>query len=210
MAHGGTEANLFAAYLGRERYPDAVLYASAEAHYSIPKITRLLRLPHVAVDTGADGAMSLDALVREVRVRSDRAAVVVATVGSTGRGAMDDAHRIRRVVSKAGVHRVFIHSDAAFGGMLAAFGRPPRPWAFADGADSVSISGAQDHRLAGAQQRRPGPLRGRAVGSDDDTISGSRDALSPVLLWYALRGLGREGLARRIHRCLEVTDHAIR
>ncbi|MEV1121966.1 hypothetical protein AB0I91_43510 [Actinosynnema sp. NPDC049800] len=86
VAHGGTEANLFAAYVGRERYPDAVLYASAEAHYSVPKIARMLRLPHVPVDTGADGALSLDALARELGQRSDRAALVIATIGSTGRG----------------------------------------------------------------------------------------------------------------------------
>lgn len=187
VAHGGTEANLFAVYLGRERYPDAVLYASAQAHYSIPKIARLLRLPHVAVDTGPDGAMSLDALARDMRDRSDRASVVVATIGSIGRGAMDDVPGIRRVASQAGVPGLSVHSDAAFGGMPAAFGRPPRPWAFADGADSVSISG---HKIVGSPVpssvvlARSADVRAirqpdAAVGSDDDTISGSRDALSP-------------------------------
>ena len=218
VAHGGTEANLFAAYLGRERYPDAVLYASAEAHYSVPKIARLLRVPHVAVDTGPDGAMSLDALARDMGERSDRAAVVIATIGSTGGGATDDVPGIRRIAAQVGVNRLFVHSDAAFGGMLAAFGRPPMPWAFADGADSVSISG---HKIIGSPVpssvvlARSADVRAirqpdAAVGSDDDTISGSRDALSPVLLWYALRRLGREGLALRVHRCLEVTDHAVR
>ncbi|MEU4742424.1 histidine decarboxylase [Actinosynnema sp. NPDC023658] len=218
VAHGGTEANLFAAYLGRERYPDAVLYASAEAHYSIPKISRLLRLPHVAVDTGTDGAMDLDALTHDMRARSDRAAIVIATIGSTGRGAVDDIPGIRRVAAQVGVRGLFVHSDAAFGGLLAAFGRPPRPWAFPDGADSVSISG---HKIIGspvpssivlarAEDVRMIRQPDAAVGSDDDTISGSRDALSPVLLWYALRVLGREGLVRRVQRCLEVTDHAVR
>ncbi|MCC8242723.1 histidine decarboxylase [Saccharothrix luteola] len=218
LAHGGTEANLFAAYVGRERYPDAVLYASAEAHYSVPKIARMLRLPHVPVDTGADGAMGLDALARELGQRSDRAALVIATIGSTGRGAMDDVPGIRRVAAEAGVPGVFVHSDAAFGGALAAFGRPPRPWAFADGADSVSVSG---HKIIGspvpssvvlARTADVGTVRqpDAAVGSDDDTVAGSRDALSPLLLWYALRRLGRDGLARRVGHCLEVTDHAVR
>ncbi|MFE9750154.1 histidine decarboxylase [Saccharothrix saharensis] len=218
LAHGGTEANLFAAYVGRERYPDAVLYASAEAHYSVPKMSRVLRLPHVPVETGADGDMSLDALAHELGQRSDRPALVIATIGTTGRGAMDDIPGIRRVAAETGVPGVFVHSDAAFGGALAAFGRPPRPWALADGADSVSISG---HKIIGSPVpssvvlARAADVRairqpGAAVGSDDDTIAGSRDALSPLLLWFALRRLGRDGLARRVGHCLEVTDHAVR
>ncbi|MEU4742425.1 hypothetical protein AB0G02_18445 [Actinosynnema sp. NPDC023658] len=96
---------------------------------------------------------------------------------------------------------MFVHSDAAFGGAPAAFGRPPRPWAFADGADSVSISG---HKIVGSPVpssvvlARTADVRairqpGAAVGSDDDTIAGSRDALSPLLLWRGLRRLGRDG-----------------
>jgi histidine decarboxylase len=215
IAHGGTEANLFAAYLGRERHPDGVLYSSAEAHYSAPKIARVLRMPHVIVDLDEQGTMDLGALEAEVR-RRGAPAVVIATVGTTSRGAIDDIPGIRRAASRGGAPGVFIHSDAAFGGPLAAFGAPARPWAFPDGADSVSISG---HKMIGspvpssvvlaraadvAAIRRPGV----AVGSDDDTISGSRDALSPLLLWYTLRRLGRDGLARRVRHCLEMTDYA--
>lgn len=217
LAHGGTEANLFAVYVARERYPEGVLFASREAHYSMPKIARLLRVPYVAVDVADDGAMDLAALGREIGSRGGPA-IVAATVGTTGRGAVDDIPGVRRVCSDAGVEEVFVHSDAAFGGPLAEFGEPRRPWSFPDGADSVSVSG---HKLIGSPLpssvvlvrdvdaeavRRPGV----AVGSDDDTIGGSRDALSPLLLWYALRGLGREGLAGRVRHCLEVTDHAVR
>ncbi|MFI9005736.1 histidine decarboxylase [Actinosynnema sp. NPDC053489] len=217
LSHGGTEANLYAVYVARERYPDAVLFASREAHYSVPKIARLLRVPLVEVAVDDDGAMDLGELGREIGDRG-APAIVVATVGTTSRGAYDDIPGIRRAASAAGVDDVFVHADAAFGGPLAAFGDPPRPWAFPDGADSVSVSG---HKMIGSplpssvvlvraadadRVRTPGV----AVGSDDDTIGGSRDALSPLLLWYALRGLGGDGLARRAHRCLEVTGHAVR
>ncbi|MEU7476517.1 histidine decarboxylase [Lentzea sp. NPDC042327] len=217
LAHGGTEANLFAAYVARERYPDGVLFASREAHYSMPKIAKLLRMPYVAVDVDERGVLDLAALGHEIGSRGVPA-VVVATIGTTGRSAVDDIPGIRRAATDAGVDRVFVHSDAAFGGPLAEFGRPRRPWSFPDGADSVSISG---HKIIGSPLpssavlvrevdadaiRRPGV----AVGSDDDTIGGSRDALSPLLLWYALRGLGRDGLAERVRHCLEVTEHAVR
>lgn len=217
LAHGGTEANLFAVYVARERYPDGVLFASREAHYSMPKIARLLRMPYVAVDVDDGGSMDLAALGREIGSRGVPA-IVVATIGTTGRGAVDDIPGIRRAASDAGVDEVFVHSDAAFGGPFAEFGQPRLPWSFPDGVDSVSISG---HKIIGSplpssvilvravdadEIRRPGV----AVGSDDDTIGGSRDALSPLLLWYALRALGRDGLAERVRHCLEVTEHAVR
>ena len=217
MANGGTEANLFAVYVARERYPDAAFFVSREAHYSAPKIARLLRVPYVVVDVDGEGAMDLAALRREID-RTGGPAIVLATIGTTGRGAIDDVPGIRRIASEVGAGEVFVHADAAFGGPLAEFGRPRRPWSFADGADSVSVSG---HKMVGSPVpssvvlvrdadaeaiRRPGA----AVGSDDDTIAGSRDALSPLLVWYALRGLGRDGLAARARRCLEVTDYAVR
>src|SRR5687768_8767706 len=34
---GGTEGNLYGVYLGSQKYPDAVLYATQDAHYSIFK-----------------------------------------------------------------------------------------------------------------------------------------------------------------------------
>jgi histidine decarboxylase len=218
IAHGGTEANLYAAYVARERYADATLYASAGAHYSVPKIARILRLPFVPVATDADGALDLAAFRRELRGRAGRPAIVIATVGTTGRGAMDDIPGIRRAAEEAGVREVFIHSDAAFGGPLAEFGDPRRPWAYPDGADSVSVSG---HKLIGSPLpssvvlvpeagMRAISQPDAAVGSDDNTISGSRDAVSPLLLWYALRRMGRDGLARRARRCLEVTGYATR
>ncbi|MEU4967024.1 hypothetical protein ACH4RA_17675 [Streptomyces smyrnaeus] len=47
-----------------------------------------------------------------------------------------------------------------------------------------------------------------AVGAEDDTISGSRDALCPILLWQELRRFGRQGLAERVRRCVRVAEYA--
>ncbi|WP_381560254.1 histidine decarboxylase [Streptomyces eurythermus] len=216
VTNGGTESNLFGAYLGRERYPDAVLYASAEAHYSIPKIARLLRMDHQPVATDAEGAMDLRALEAACRTHAPRAAVVVATIGTTGKGAVDDLPGLRHVLETAGVERVHLHADAAFGGLLAALAPRPRPWGFDAGADSIAISG---HKMIGAPVpcgivlARPDHVEGiraddAAVGADDDTISGSRDALSPLFLWYELRRLGRDGLTRRVRHCLRTAEYA--
>ncbi len=46
------------------------------------------------------------------------------------------------------------------------------------------------------------------IGSVDTTISGSRNGFTPLLLWYAIRSLGLEGLQRRIHDSLAVAAYA--
>ena len=51
----GTEGNLWALYLGREALPDATLVYSAEAHYSIPKAARILRIPAADLCGGGHG-----------------------------------------------------------------------------------------------------------------------------------------------------------
>ena len=40
----GTEGNIWALYLAREALPEAMLIHSPEAHYSIPKAARILRM----------------------------------------------------------------------------------------------------------------------------------------------------------------------
>lgn len=216
LTSGGTESNIFGVYVARERFPDAVLYASEEAHYSLPKIGRLLRMPYVAVSTTPEGTMDTAALARELEANPGRAAVVTVTIGTTGRGAVDDLPAVRRTLLDAGVERFRIHADAAFGGLLAEFGPDPVPWGLAAGAHSLAISG---HKVIGspipcgvvlAQADDVERIREErvAVGSDDDTITGSRDALSPLILWYQLRALGRAGMTDRVRHCFETTDYA--
>ncbi|EWC64176.1 Siderophore biosynthesis L-2,4-diaminobutyrate decarboxylase [Actinokineospora spheciospongiae] len=218
LTSGGTESNTFAVWVARERHPDAVLYASAEAHYSLPKLARLLRMPHVAVRTRPDGTLDTTALVGELARHPGRAAVVAVTIGTTGRGAVDDLPGVRRALAAAGVERSWVHCDAAFGGILAEFGDEAIPWNLASGADSVAMSG---HKVIGCPvpcgvvlvpEADVATIRaeGVAVGSDDDTITGSRDALAPVLLWHELRRLGRRGVADLARRCHRTAAHAQR
>ncbi|WP_431981725.1 histidine decarboxylase [Streptomyces qinglanensis] len=216
LSSGGTESNIFGAYLGRERHPDAVLYASAEAHYSIRKIARVLRMDYAEVDVLPDAAMDLEHLGARCREHAGRAAVVVATIGTTGQGAVDDLVGVQEVLRRVGVERWHLHADAAFGGPLAALGSPRRPWGFADGADSIAVSG---HKMVGcpvpcgivlARAAHVTGIRQSdvAVGADDDTISGSRDALAAALLWRELRRLGRSGLTARVRHCVRMAEYA--
>lgn len=46
----GTEGNLHGLLVGREVFPDGVMYASADSHYSVFKAARMYRVRCVKVD----------------------------------------------------------------------------------------------------------------------------------------------------------------
>ncbi|WP_165975363.1 histidine decarboxylase [Actinomadura rubrisoli] len=218
ITNGGTESNIFGVRLGIRRYPDAVFYASADAHYSVDKFAALFSMDVTKVDVGADGGMDIEALADACRRHPGRPAVVLATVGTTMTGAADDVAAIRPALRRAGVERLHLHVDGAFGGLIVPFIDGYGPWAFDAGADSVAVSGhkmiglpvpsgivlARREQLEGVRHYLP------QVDTDDHTLTGSRNGLNPLLIWWALRRLGRDGLAERARHCLDIAEYAER
>lgn len=209
---GGTEGNLWGLYLARERLGDAVVVTSKAAHYSVRKSARLLRMDVAAVETSPGGEVAYGALksaLDDVASRK-KAAIVVANVGTTMTGAVDDLACIHEAIGRSRV-RAFVHADAALAGLLLPFvldGR--RGKFFALGADSVSVSG---HKILGTTHpcgvvvtRRDLVESVRAsveyIGGFDATISGSRSGLAPLALWHAIRALGHEGLRKIAWSCI--------
>ena len=47
------------------------------------------------------------------------------------------------------------------------------------------------------------------IGSMDTTISGSRNALTPLFLWYALSRMGKSGLVKRAMDSLSIAEYAV-
>ncbi|WP_176960180.1 histidine decarboxylase [Lentzea jiangxiensis] len=214
VTSGGSENNLFGIHVGRERLPDAPLYYSTTAHYTVERTARLLRMEPVPVASTRDGSIDLAALRAACERRPGRGAVVVATVGTTVAGGIDSLPGVLRAVEPAGEHH--LHVDAALGGLVAAFAPNPPGWGFDAGADSVAISG---HKLIGtpvpcgvvlARAELVGtPAEVEYLSAEDSTLACSRSALAPALLWYALRRLGHRGLAARVHRCLDTAAYAV-
>ncbi|MEU4483230.1 hypothetical protein AB0F68_35080 [Micromonospora sp. NPDC023966] len=64
LTSGGTAGNPYALYLARARFPGALVYHSAEAHYSLPKCVDILGLDSVVVRTDERGEMDYDDLAR--------------------------------------------------------------------------------------------------------------------------------------------------
>ncbi len=216
LTSGGTEGNLYALYLARARFPKALVYYSADAHYSVPKCLDILGLDSVTIRTDERGEIDYDDLARMIDQHRDRPAIVVATCGTTMTEAADDVPRIRGILARAAV-RYHLHVDGALAGV---------PLALADGrsalrldstVDSVSISG---YKFLGTPvpcgvvltRRTLQQQLGQApnyTATVDTTISGSRSGHPALLLWYAIRSLGHAGLRERADRARELAAYAV-
>jgi histidine decarboxylase len=95
--------------------------------------------------------------------------------------------------------------------MILPFVDDPPPWHFGAGADSISISG---HKMIGsplpcgvAMVRRTHMERiSRSVeyvGALDTTISGSRSAITPLMLWYAFRAQSDDAFRELVGESLQ-------
>jgi histidine decarboxylase len=215
---GGSEGNLYALHTARSLHPAGVVYHSAAAHYSVQTAVQLLGLPACQISVDAAGRMDYDDLARRVAANGSRPAIVVATVGTTMTEAVDDVRCIAYVVRNGPSSGSFIHADAALAGLPLALCDPQmRPGMdFADGADSVTISG---HKFLGS----PVPCgvvvtlnrhRGLApevdyTASPNSTLGCSRSGHAPLVLWYALRRLGIDGLRRRAEESRRLARHLI-
>ena len=86
LTSSGTTANLEALWISREIAPGKAIAHSTDAHYTHSRMGEVLGVETVGIATEADGRMSLDALERELA--TGRFGVVVATLGTTGLGAV--------------------------------------------------------------------------------------------------------------------------
>ena len=217
VTSGGTEGNMYGLYLARELHPEGMLYFSEEAHYSILKIARILNMPHTTVKRRTDGEIDYDDLRDMLTVHRDRPAIILATIGTTMRGAVDDIPAIRQIIDELNIGEHYIHADAALSGMILPYVDDPQPFGFDAGIDSISISG---HKLIGAPlpcgivvtRKHLVETLGRAVeyaGIHDTTLSGSRNGLTPLMLWYAINHHGEEVWRETVRGMLNTAEYAV-
>ena len=218
VTSGGTEGNMYGLYLARELHPEGMLYFSEEAHYSILKIARILNMPHTTVKRRTDGEIDYDDLRDMLTVHRDRPAIILATIGTTMRGAVDDIPAIRQIIDELDIGEHYIHADAALSGMILPYVDDPQPFGFDAGIDSISISG---HKLIGAPlpcgivltRKHLVEILGRAVelvGVNDTTLSGSRNGLTPLMLWYAINRYGEHEWRETVRGMLDTAEYAVK
>jgi histidine decarboxylase len=216
VTNGSTEGNLYGLYLARELLPEGIVYFSQDSHYSVSKNLHFLNMRHIMIRSQPNGEMDYEDLRETLKIRRDAPPIIFANVGTTMKEARDDIVVIRSILDDLAIEKRYIHCDAALCGGYAAFLDPPPAWDFEDGADSIAISG---HKFLGSPIPCGIVLARRAhvdrighsvayIGSVDTTISGSRNGFTPLILWYAIRSLGREGMKRRTERSLQTAAYA--
>ena len=217
VTSGGTEGNMYGLYIAREMFPDGVVYFSQDTHYSVVKILRVLKARNIMIKSLDNGEIDYDDLHETIRINRDTPVIVMANIGTTMKGAVDDVSRVGEILDDLAITSSYIHADAALSGMILPFVDDPQPYGFDAGFDSVAVSG---HKMIGsplpcgvALTRQEYVSRiARSieyVGVLDTTLTGSRSALTPLMMWYAFRERGLDGFRDTVAGCLEVVEYAV-
>ena len=218
VTNGGTEGNMYGLYLARELYPKGVVYYSQDTHYSVSKNIRMLGMEHIMIKTRSSGEMDYDDLYAMMSTWRSAPPIIFANMGTTMKEGVDDIYKIKEVLNNLAIPEYYIHVDAAMSGMTLPFIEKAPHYDFADGIQSVSISG---HKLIGsplpcgivlALKSNVGRIA-RAieyVGTLDSTVSGSRNGYTPILLWYAIKSHGFNGFKRLVRGCVRTAEYAVK
>ncbi len=111
LCSGGTMANLEALWVAGQLKPEEAIAASEQAHYTHQRISDVLKLPFRAIPCHSNGQMDIAAL--ENILQTEKIALVVATIGTTGTGSVDPLPEILKLRRQYGFR---LHADAAYGG----------------------------------------------------------------------------------------------
>lgn len=218
----GTEGNLWALYLAREAFPDAKLIYSREAHYSIPKAARILRMEPVEVDCEPGGAIDIEALKQALAYWGGRPVILALTCGTTVKGAHDDIGAAIAALEAVGIgrDRRFIHVDGALNAMVLPF-VSAAPFAiqpsFRHAIDSISTSG---HKMIGTPMPCGALITRRVhvdrvasavayLRSNDTTLMGSRNGHAVLAVWARFFGHGLAGFRKDVAACLARTARLV-
>ncbi len=215
VSNGGTEGNMWGIYLGRERYPDGILYFSDDTHYSISKIARVLNMRHVIVQSLPSGEIDYTALYHVID--ETKPVILNLNIGTTMKGGICRIDKVLEVLKRKGIEKFYIHCDAALFGIMLPFIENAPPFDFRFPIDSITISG---HKFLGSPIpsgiviARKGDVdcvrrHIEYIGSSDCTISGSRDGFSVLILWTTLKKLGIKGISESVQYCLKMTDYTL-
>lgn len=215
---GGTEANLTALWIARNRmrrpYPEVIVPESA--HFSLDKAADLLGIKAVKAPLLPDHSVDSEKVVELV---TENTVALVGIAGSTEYGAVDDIEALSEIALEAGLH---LHVDAAFGGFVLPFlrdlGYDSRPFDFSvPGVSSITVD---PHKMglaaipAGALLLRESAML-RAIETPSPylterkqhTITGTRSGAPASTVYALLRHMGRRGYRRNVERCMMVTLH---
>ena len=214
IVSGGTEANLMALLAARNitknSQPEVVLPESA--HFSFTKICSLMNIKPVyarldstfkVVPSEVEGCISKNTIA------------IVGTAGTAELGAVDPIDKLSKIALE---HRIFLHVDAAFGGLVIPFLPEPKPiFDFSlEGVKSITVD---PHKMGMAAIPAGGILfkdtqmldsvrteTPYLTDKEQYTFIGTRTGAATASTWAVFRTLGMEGYQEIVTECIKNTN----
>jgi tyrosine decarboxylase/aspartate 1-decarboxylase len=212
IVSGGTEANLLALLASRNMAsvsnPEVVIPESA--HFSFNKICNLLRIK--PVQAGLDSSYTVDPSSVE-RCLSKNTIAVVGTAGTAELGTIDPIDKLSEIALE---HRIYLHVDAAFGGLIIPFLESAPEFDFRlEGVKSITVD---PHKMGMTTIPAGGILFRDSTCLEhiktqtpylteevQYTFVGTRSGASVAATWAVFESLGREGFKNIVKHCIELT-----
>lgn len=213
VTSGGTEAMEYGLLKGFKQFPDAPVLLSKESHYSAVSIVEKYHKNYELLPCLNNGEMNYAAL-KDILANIDGPVVVLANIGSTMKGAIDDVEQIKALLAD---RPHFIHADAALHGSFLPF--LPEVYGakkliIGDDVDALSIS---LHKFLGnitpaglvltKKQDNNGVTKQdyiEYIASDNNTLTCSRSGLAALLAAYRIDTLQENGLKEQGMRCVDL------
>lgn len=220
ITSGGTEANIFSVWLGRqylEQYcknNNICLLKTSLTHYSVRKAGQICNVPQFVVPLnqkwGMDGG-GFAALVQELYRKGYRGFIVPVTYGYTSTGTHDDSELIireaGRLKNKLKNIAFYFWIDAAMGGLVSPFllksfrpFRSPFIKAFVvDFHKFGQVPYPAGTILYRSELKKIIEHRIDYLKETDATLLGSRSGVPAISIWTMIHTLGKAGYVRMVN-----------
>jgi len=213
---GGTESNIQALRIAKKMNPvkNPNVIVPESAHFSFEKTCDMLSLEQRTIPVDATFRMDIHHLESSIDANT---VCIVAIAGSTEYGTVDPISEISSIAKEKGI---FLHIDAAFGGMVLPFIDRAPPFDFSlPGVSSISVD---PHKMGMSTiptgcflVRSPDMLNLLNVSTpyltvkQEFTLTGTRSGGSIVGALAVLEYLGYQGLKAIVTGCMKNTDRLI-
>lgn len=219
ISPGGTEANIQAFWIYRNKFvndfnaklDEIVLVASEDTHYSIAKASNLLMMDWLKIPVHfSDRTISKEVFqnqLLEAKKKGKKYFIIVANMGTTMFGAVDDVNMMTDVLQENNLEFKF-HIDGAYGGFFYPFSNPDSVLNFEN--PHVSSITIDAHKMLQAPYGtgiflcRKGLIENvitkeaEYVEGMDLTLCGSRSGANAVAVWMILFTYGGNGWFEKI------------
>lgn len=213
LVSGGTEANLMALLAARNiakaNQPEVILPESA--HFSFTKICNLLNLK--AVYSSLDSSFRVVPSEVEKLINKNTVAII-GTAGTAELGVIDPIENLSEIALR---HRVFLHIDAAFGGLVIPFLANPKP-NFDFTLEGVKTITVDPHKMGMVAIPTGGILFKDAKTLEyiktetpyltdkvQYTFVGTRTGAAAASAWGVFKSLGIDGFQKIVGNCMKNT-----